>query len=180
MADAFIGEIRLFCGNFAPTDWAFCNGQLLNISAYSPLFSLIGTTFGGNGTSDFGLPNLQGRVALGYGQGNGLSNNYQLGESGGAYTVALTEGNLPAHTHTLNVSGTTATSLSPSGNVFAALPSSYVGYADQTISGLTTGALNSGAVSSTGEGLNHDNSMPSLTVSFIICLNGIYPSFNKS
>lgn len=178
MADAFIGEIRHFGGGCAPSGWALCNGQLLDIKGNESLYSLIGTSFGGDGKINFALPDLQGRVALGYGQGTGLS-DYPLGAKGGSYVVSLTSENMYPHTHTLSASTAIASAPSPVNTVFAALPTGYVGYVESATTGLTTGVLNANAVSQISS-QPHANTMPSLTLSFIICLNGIYPSFGNS
>ena len=112
MTQPYVGEIRMFGGNFAPSNWAFCNGQTLAISQYQVLFTLIGTTYGGNGTTTFNLPNLQGQLAVGMGQGGGLS-NYALGQMGGVESVTLTTSTMPSHNHLLDASKTTATSEQP-------------------------------------------------------------------
>jgi microcystin-dependent protein len=126
MADQFVAEIRLFAGNFAPTGWAFCNGQILPIASNTALFSLLGTTYGGNGTTNFALPNLQGCAPMHPGQGPGLS-LHNLGETGGAQTVTLSNSEIPAHSHLLNVSSQAGTAMSPSGNYLAASTQRNVG-----------------------------------------------------
>ena len=118
MADPFIAEIRIFAGNFAPRGWAFCNGQLLPISQNTALFSLVGTTYGGDGRTTFGLPNLQGRVPMHPGNGPGLTAR-QLGESGGVETVTLAESQMPTHTHGLNAAPDPAEAPSPVDNAMA-------------------------------------------------------------
>jgi microcystin-dependent protein len=161
----FIGSIAMFAGNFAPTGWALCNGQLLAISQNTALFSILGTTFGGDGTSNFALPDLQGRVPVHAGQGTGLS-LYDLGESGGAETVALTEAQLPAHTHTANAGGTQTTN-SPSN----AIPAQNGAYT----TGSPSGTMATDAIGATGSGGAHPNIQPFLAVNFIIALVGIFP-----
>ena len=117
MTQPYVGEIRMFGGNFAPSSWAFCNGQTLAISQYQVLFTLIGTTYGGNGTTTFNLPNLQGQLAVGMGQGPGLS-NYPIGQTGGVESVTLTTANMAAHNHPLDrPRGTLATFRSPTGSL---------------------------------------------------------------
>src|SRR3984893_4324338 len=114
MSEPFLGQIMLVGFNFAPQGWAFCNGQLLSISQNTALFSLLGTTYGGNGTTNFALPDLRGRAAVGFGQGPGLS-NYDLGQSTGSEMVTLTVGQMPAHNHLVAANAATATASSPSG-----------------------------------------------------------------
>jgi microcystin-dependent protein len=122
MANPFIGEIRMFGGNFAPRQWALCDGQLLSIAQYQALFSLLGTTYGGNGVSTFALPNLQGRLALGYGQGPGLS-NYALGQTGGSETVTLTTSTMPGHNHSLLATTNAGDQTDPTGHLTGKLAS---------------------------------------------------------
>ncbi len=154
MTDQFLGEIRLFAGNFAPSGWAFCDGQLLSISQNTALFALLGTTYGGNGINTFALPDLRDRVPIHAGQGAGLSDRL-LGESGGVDQVALTGAQLPAHAHP-------ASSRQPTTSVATgAVPSAHGRYADVT--------------ESTQAGDPHDNRPPYLGLSFIIALQGIFP-----
>ncbi|MEI6656353.1 MAG: tail fiber protein [Verrucomicrobiota bacterium] len=174
MATPFIGEITLFAGNFAPRSYAFCNGQILAISQNTALFSILGTTYGGNGTTNFGLPNLQGCLPVHPGQGPGLS-PYQLGQTGGAAAATLTVAQVPAHTHTAVNATVTATTTNPIG-AFPATPASGTPYADAGGASMAAGA--SGGLSSIGGGQSHNNLMPSLCVSFIIALTGIFPSRN--
>jgi microcystin-dependent protein len=163
MSQPFIGEIRLFGGNFAPVDWAFCNGQLLPISENEVLFNLIGTTYGGDGQTTFALPDLQGRLPIHQGSG------FTIGQSGGQESHTLTTNEMPAHQHP-GFSATAATSGLPNGNLPANTGTSNL-YA----------ASNAGAWSgyqSVGGNQPHDNLMPFTCVSFIIALFGIYPSQN--
>jgi microcystin-dependent protein len=176
MAEPFLGEIRMFGGNFAPTGWALCNGQLLPIQQNTALFSILGTTFGGNGTTNFALPNLQGRVPVHMGQGSGLS-NYILGETAGVESVTLQVTQMPAHTHALNASTTPGSSASPQNGV----PASGVDSQGGSVSGYvpspnTTMAAN--AVGMAGSSIPHENRQPLLCVNFIIALQGIFPSRN--
>ena len=176
MADSFIAEIRMFGCNFAPRNWAFCNGQLLPIAQNTALFSLLGTTYGGNGTSNFALPNLQGNAANGQGQGPGLS-PYQLGQTGGSSTVTLNSNQIPVHTHTaIGDNGDGVNGNGPIGHAWAT-PS-----ADRDINLYdTSGALvnmSPNALANTGGGGPHNNLMPYLVVNFCICLFGVFPSRN--
>lgn len=170
MAEPFIGEIRMFAGTFAPRSWAICNGDLLSVSQNTALFSLIGTIYGGDGRTTFGLPDLRSRLPLHYGEGPGLS-NYQLGAKRGQETVTLVASELPSHTHALQASTLAATTNSPAGNVLAASAlNAYTSDApDLNFSG--------NAIStSVGGGGPHINIKPLLGLNFIIALFGIYPS----
>ena len=171
MSQPFIGEIRMFGGNFAPAGWAFCNGQLMPISENDALFTLIGTTYGGDGQETFGLPDLQGRIPLHAGQGPGISQTYQLGEKAGTESVTLTVNQLPNHTHTLIGSSDIATDPGPNGDMLAtsSLLQPYVGIAPDAF-------MAANAIGPVGGSQPHDNMMPYLTVSFIISLFGIFPS----
>lgn len=169
MADQFVAEIRLFAGNFAPTGWAFCNGQILPIASNTALFSLLGTTYGGNGTTNFALPNLQGCAPMHPGQGPGLS-LHNLGETGGAQTVTLSNSEIPAHSHLLNVSSQAGTAMSPSGNYLAASTQRNVGYASSANTTMHASELGSATATP------HDNMQPYLTLNFIIALTGIWPA----
>jgi microcystin-dependent protein len=181
MTQPYVGEIRMFGGNFAPSNWAFCNGQTLSISQYTTLYTLIGTTYGGNGQTTFNLPNLQGQLGVGMGQGGGLS-NYVLGQTAGTETVTLTTSQMAAHNHSLNASKTTATFAypsSPTANLTGAGATSPVrGYLYTTPGSPTPqmGNLDPRSVGISGGSVPHPNMMPSLCVSFIICLFGIFPS----
>ncbi len=176
--DNYLGEIRIFAGNYAPEDWAFCNGQLLPISQYQALYSLIGTAFGGDGVSTFGVPNLQGALAIGQGQGTGLT-NYPRASSGGVATVTLTSDNVPPHTHQMMAYTGPATSATPSGLLYAAAPAGTTAYLPSTSANVTRRLLDSNALSWTGwSGGAHSNLMPSLCLSYIIALVGDYPTFN--
>jgi microcystin-dependent protein len=174
MSDAFVAEIRMFAGNFAPKGWAFCNGQLLPLSQNTALFSLLGTTYGGDGRSTFGLPNLQGNAPMHPGQGPGLS-LHDLGESGGSTSVSLLQSEMPQHTHNVN-------SLSTSGDVgnpvlWAATLGAGRQAAPPNYATIRPGiaAMNPLAISIAGSGNPHNNMSPYLVVTFIIALQGIYP-----
>jgi microcystin-dependent protein len=175
VSDQFIGEIRIFPFNFAPYGWAMCNGQMVQISQNSALFSLIGTYYGGNGTSNFALPNLQGRVPVDYGQAPGLSPR-DIGETGGFQTVTLNPNNTPGHTHTFNAGGTRANANAPSSTV--ALSRSDPGFLyKQSASNPTLAALAPNVIGgSPGSNQPHDNMMPYLTLTICIALIGVYPA----
>lgn len=173
MADNFLGEIRLFPFNFAPLGWAMCNGQLLSIAQNTALFSLLGTQYGGNGTSNYALPNLQGAVAMNMGQGPGLS-PYDIGQTGGSATVTLLTTEISAHTHNLMCTATTGNAASPSGNSFgSALRGKPPGYA--AASGVKVN-MSASAVASAGGAQPHSNMQPYLTLNYCIALQGIFPA----
>jgi microcystin-dependent protein len=169
MSSPFVGEIRMFGGNFAPVGWAFCNGALVPISENETLFNLIGTTYGGDGQSTFALPNLQGRLPMHMGTGVGLSTR-TIGEQGGVETVTLTTNQIPAHSHApLAVSGN-GNQATPQNGVWAGVTTSiYTSNAPAT-------AFNPAVGGSSGGSQPHENRMPFLAISFIISLFGIYPS----
>lgn len=176
--DPYVGEIRMFAGNFAPVGWFFCDGSLLSISQYQVLFSLLGTTYGGDGTTTFALPDLRGRIPVGVGQGTGLS-NYVLGQQAGAETVTLASANLPVHTHSLNASTAAATTATPgTGVVPAKCTAGYVGYLSPTAAGASTKTLAPASVTNSPGGQPHANVMPGVCLNFIISSQGIYPSRN--
>jgi microcystin-dependent protein len=178
MSENYLGEIRMFGGNFAPRNWAFCNGQLLSIAQYSALFSLIGTTYGGNGVQNFALPQLQGRVPMGQGQGPGLTNRV-LGESAGSEMVTLTVPTMPHHNHIWNASTTKATGASISTSVLTADTTDQGGTFYVSVGpNLNPGVLPPLTIGISGGGQPHSNLMPTLCVSFIIALGGIFPSRN--
>lgn len=173
MTDQYVGEVRMFAGNFAPSGWALCNGQILPISQNTALFSLLGTNYGGNGTSTFGLPNLQARFPMhaGSGSGPGLSERV-VGESGGEPTVTLLTKDLPLHNHALNAASTHTTGVASSGVTLApTTPPIYHKPTDMVPMAATS-------VSATGGNEPHENRQPYLAVTFIIALQGIFPSRN--
>lgn len=178
MSQNYVGEIRMFGGNFAPRGWMFCNGQLLPIAQYDVLFSLIGTTYGGNGTSNFALPNLQSRIPVGQGQAPGLS-NYVLGQAAGSEEVAIMVATMPAHSHLV-----TATTTSSSPNVSGLVPGQpatgqhFYAAPMQGQPDPTPVQLSGSALMSQGSGLPHNNVMPFTAVNYIIAFTGIYPSRN--
>ena len=174
MSEPFVGEIKMFAGNFAPLGYAFCDGQLLAVSQNDALFSLFGTIYGGDGSTTFGLPDLRGRIPLHQGQGPGLSTR-PLGSKSGEENVTLTLNQIPSHTHTGLASSNPATSASLNGNVLArGVDADDMFYADSA--GASPGALVNGMVGNTGGSQPHGNMMPTLCINFIVALVGIYPS----
>ena len=170
MSEPFVGEIRMFAGNFAPRGWAFCDGQLLAVSQNDALFSLLGTIYGGDGRTTFGLPDMRGRIPVHAGTGPGLSQR-RLGAKSGSEKVTLTTNELPSHTHPMNASTTIADETAPAGNV-TAQPNALSPY----FANNPATPLASTAVTSVGGGRSHTNLMPFLCIHFIIALFGIYPS----
>lgn len=170
--DPFVAEIRIFPFNFAPIGWALCNGQLMPLSQNTALFSLLGTTYGGDGKSTFALPDLQGCAPMHPGQGPGLS-LHDLGETGGSETVTLLETEMPVHSHTMKANNSDGTLSSPANNVSSA-PG-----ADRDIfwykDGTPNATMNPAASGISGGGLPHNNLMPYLTMSYCIALQGVYP-----
>ncbi|MEA2840971.1 MAG: hypothetical protein QOF41_2301 [Methylobacteriaceae bacterium] len=165
MAQPYVGEIRIFAGNFAPAGWMFCEGQLLPISEYETLFNLIGTTYGGDGQSNFGLPDLRGRLPLHQGSG------FTLAETGGAETVTLTVSQIPAHSHAFLGSNAVANDPNPSPNTLG--ESSAISLYQ---SGSPATAMAPQAISTVGGSQPHNNFQPYLCLDFIISLFGIFPS----
>lgn len=165
MAQPYVGEIRMFAGNFAPAGWMFCEGQLLPISEYETLFNLIGTTYGGDGQSTFALPDLRGRVPL------HMGNGFTLAETGGVETVTLTVSQIPAHSHPFLGTSSLGDATSPSGAVLAE-STTLTMYTNSA----PTIAMAAGAVTSTGGSQPHNNFQPYLCVDFIVSLFGIFPS----
>jgi microcystin-dependent protein len=174
MADQFVGEIRIFGFNFAPTGWALCNGQLIPISQNTALFSILGTTYGGNGTSNFALPNLQGSAPLQAGQGPGLSLR-DLGEFGGEPTVTLLASEIPAHNHTARCFNGAGNLTSPAGNVAAMASVGRQSENRYSASAGTAPSMNPQAVAPAGGGQPHNNMPPYLVMNFCIALQGIFP-----
>jgi microcystin-dependent protein len=169
MAQPYVGEIRMFAGNFNPNGWAFCNGALLPISENETLFQLIGTTYGGDGESTFGLPNLQSRVPIHMGTGGGSS--FTIGEMGGVESVTLTTQQIPLHNHAFIASQDQAGLTTPPNNVLGQIPGGNV-YIQET----ADTPLNAGSIGPAGGNQPHDNMQPFLCISFIISLYGIFPS----
>ncbi len=172
MSEPFVGEIRMFAGNFAPRGWAFCDGQLLAVSQNDALFSLLGTIYGGDGRTTFGLPDLRGRIPLHQGTGPGLSAR-RLGSKGGAEKVTLTTNQLASHSHDWNANTGVGDASAPQGKMTAQSPAPRLyRNEDQTTN------LASSTITNTGGSGSHTNLMPTLCIHFIIALFGIYPSRN--
>lgn len=169
--EPFIGQIKLFGFNFNPRFHAFCNGQLLPINQNQALFSLLGTMYGGNGTTNFGLPNLQGRAALHFGQGPGLS-NYTQGQTSGEENHTLTQAEMPAHNHPALSSANTADQTYPPNN----LPAN--GGTAPAFSNAVGGVMNAGTIANAGGSQGHNNMQPYLVLNYCIALTGIFPSRN--
>jgi microcystin-dependent protein len=172
MSEPFLGEIRAFCGTFAPVGWAMCNGALLSIAQESALFALLGTTYGGDGVQTFGLPDLRGRAVINQGQGLGLS-NYAMGEQVGVEAVTVTTTQMGGHSHTFAATTTAGTTPTPSQTVvLAATPAGFPIY-----DGVATAvSLAPNAVSIAGGSQPHDNRQPYLAITYIIATSGIFPS----
>ncbi|AKU91976.1 phage tail protein [Vulgatibacter incomptus] len=169
MADPFVAEIRIFPFNFAPRWWALCDGQILPLAQNTALFTLLGTNYGGNGLTNFALPDLQGAAPMGWGQGQGLSYR-DIGESGGSETVALAASQIPAHSHSLTASSAAGDARNPSTEAsLGAAPQMYAANA-QGDTELSPAALDGG-----GSGAPHENMQPYMTFHFCIALVGVYP-----
>jgi microcystin-dependent protein len=173
MADPFVAEIRIFPFNFAPKGWALCDGQLLPISQNTALFSLLGTTYGGNGKSNFALPDMQGDAPMHPGQGPGLS-LHDLGETGGSPTVSLLESEIPGHQHAMRAhNGDQADAQNPSPNT--SLAQSANGFAYQSNGAQNLVSLNPSALAAVGGDQPHNNMQPYLTLNFCIAMQGVFP-----
>ena len=172
MSQHYVGEIRMFAGNFAPLGWEFCSGQQIPISENETLFQLIGTTYGGDGESTFNLPNLQSRIPLHMGNGpDGIT--YPLAQMAGTEAVTLTVQQIPVHTHPLMASNDLANTTAPGGNVLAANPSATTfPYGTD----MPTTLLNANAVSPVGGSQPHENTQPFLCINYIISMFGIFPT----
>ncbi len=165
--EPFIGTVLMFAGNFAPRGWALCNGQLLAISSHSALFSILGTTYGGDGVSTFGLPELRGRAAIHEGTGPGLTPR-PLGQRSGAEAVTLTTNQIPSHNHSISAHNDAASTREPSSNALA----QELIYNSRPPNAM----LDPQTIGNTGAGQSHDNMQPYLVLNFIIALEGLYPS----
>jgi microcystin-dependent protein len=172
MAQPYVGEIRMFGGNFAIQGWAFCDGSLQSISQNPTLYQLLGTTYGGDGTSTFGLPDLRGRIPVHQGQGTGLQ-NYVLGQKGGVETVTLTGSQLPAHSHTAMGSAAGGAATSPANNTWGNNAIANKSFGPGTSA---NNSMNAGSLGLTGGNQPHDNLLPFVVISFIISLFGVFPS----
>ena len=171
MSDPFLAEIRIFAGNFAPTGWAQCNGQLLPISQNTALFSLLGTTYGGDGKSTFALPNLEGSAPMHQGQGAGLSERF-LGEMSGERNITLLQTELPAHSHSFTVDPTAKSEL----NTLAGKTPAGAGQGNTLYSSTKEVTMNPLSLAVTGSSFPHNNMMPYLCLTFIIAMQGVFPS----
>lgn len=179
MDTPFIGQVVMFAGNFAPRGWALCQGQLLAINTNTALFSILGTTYGGNGQTNFALPDLRGRVPVGQGQGPGLS-NWVLGELTGVEDVSLVVTEMPAHNHVVQVSSGQADTAT-AGNNYLATANGAFGPDPVTVNtynGTPTATLAANSLTVSGGSQPHENIQPSLCINYIICLEGIFPSRN--
>ncbi|MBO9828230.1 phage tail protein [Xanthomonas sp. A2111] len=172
MGTPFIGEIRMFGFGRTPQGWQACDGSLLQISEYEPLYLLLGTTYGGNGTSTFGVPDLRGRLPIHQGQGPGL-NNYVLGQRAGTETVTLVDLQMPSHTHTAQATTAAATAPAPAGLVPGAVNGALFYVSDSN--GATALAMSGQSTSYAGGSQPHQNVMPTLTVQYCIATTGIFP-----
>ena len=180
MSDVFLGQITMFAGDFAPRGFALCNGQLLSITQNSALFSLLGTNYGGDGRTTFALPNLQSRVSIHEGQGNGLS-VYVLGQSSGSSSVTLTTSAIPSHSHAFNATKTMASTGTIANDLLPGHPTASRTFYTNPVSGQPDPKLETLAAAVCGPaGGNqpHTNLMPTLCITFIIALQGIFPSRN--
>lgn len=174
MAEAYMGEIRMFGGTFAPRNWALCNGSMLAISSYQGLYSLLGTYYGGDGRTNFALPDLRGRLPVHKGTGPGLTPR-SIGARIGYEQVTITENTLPSHSHPMTASADNATNPSPVGNVLATCSTPFL------VSPTDTNVIKNMsplAVGNYGQGKGHENRMPFLCINFIICIVGTYPPRN--
>jgi microcystin-dependent protein len=176
MSDPFIGEIKMFAGNFPPAGWAFCQGQLMPISENDALFTLIGTTYGGDGQETFGLPSLASRVPIHMGQGPGLGQNYQIGEQSGVESVTLTTQQIPQHNHAVLTSATGQVSAAP-GAILADAQTTQTGARIYSVQAADQ-SMNANTIGAAGGSQPHTNIQPTLAINFIISLFGIFPTQN--
>ena len=174
MSEPFIGQIIMFGGNFAPRDWAFCDGQLLPISQNQALFSILGTIYGGDGRTTFALPDLRGRVSVHPGNGPGLS-SYELGQKGGVEHVTLTIPQIPAHNHKVECNTDPGNTPSPAGAIPGAETAAGV---DLWTNADADGTMKDSMIQNTGGSQQHENRQPFLAVNYIIALQGLFPSRN--
>lgn len=175
--DAYVGQIRLFAGNYAPEDWALCNGATISISENQVLFALIGTTYGGDGKTNFKLPDLRGRLPLHIGKGPQTTTDYTLGQKVGVETVTITPANLPSHNHAVNATIAATTQTSPEGEPLLGNPERGF-YMPKTATGFTPLQMNDAALEEApGGNQPHNNYMPTIAMNYIICTAGLYPNF---
>ena len=174
--EGFLGEIRMFAGNYAPRGWARCDGQLLQISSNAALFSVLGVTYGGDGRVTFALPDLRGRAPIHAGNGPGLTPR-MLGQYGGTEYVTLTEAQIPSHSHTvqINTDSTVATSDNPKNMIPARNAAATPQYGENTNSTMNSNVVSAG---NTGGSQSHPNMQPFITINYIICIEGLYPPRN--
>ncbi len=172
MSEPFVGEVRLFAGNFAPSGWAFCDGQLVPISENETLFNLIGTTYGGDGQNTFALPDLRGRVPVHQGS-NGQSGSYVIGQQGGVETATLTAAQMPQHTHAMLASTTAASSVHAAADVLGSSATMNLYGA-----GAPNMAMDPNAISQLGGGQPHENMPPYVALNYIVSFFGVFPSQN--
>lgn len=177
MSDPYLGEIRAFAGNYAPANWQFCDGSLLRIDENDTLFTLVGTTYGGDGQSNFAVPDLRGRLPVGQGQGSGLTAR-TLGQSAGLESITVLLPQMPQHAHGLIAQNIPAISELPTGAFFAQPGDGALHYLDPNGVVATDVLLAPDTVQNAGENHSHENRMPGLTASYIISLSGIYPQHN--
>jgi microcystin-dependent protein len=181
MSSPFVAEIRIFPFNFAPKGWAMCNGQLMPISQNTALFSLLGTNFGGDGKSTFGLPNFQGSVPIGWGQGPGLTDRF-IGESGGETTVTLLQSEIPSHSHTVVATTTTGTTATANGNQLALASAGGSKQSAGSVANFYSSAAPNTVLAPNALGLTggnpHNNMMPYVGLNFCIALQGVFPARN--
>jgi microcystin-dependent protein len=175
MADPFLGEIMLVPYSFAPAGWAFCQGQILPISQNAALFSLLGAYYGGNGTSNFALPNLQGNIPIGQGAGPGLP-EYSMGETGGVQSVSLLTSEMPIHSHVHYGDGTVASSANPVGMTFGDLSRTEKSYYVAPPAQGSTALMNPGVLQPAGGNQPHNNMQPYLVMNYVIALRGVFPT----
>jgi microcystin-dependent protein len=181
--DPYLGEIRILATPLIPRDWHVCDGSLLSITGNEALYTLLGTVYGGDGRTTFGIPDLRGRVVVNTGQGTGLS-TYTLGVVGGSESIALTGSNLPQHTHSFVATSANATSPTPSSSLIGAKqdvnnPGNNVySFIPGGLAGQTTVTLNNTSVSTEGQGAAHENRMSYLSINYVICLVGLFPNSN--
>lgn len=179
--DAYLGDIKMFAGNFAPRGWMFCQGQTLNITQNTALYAVIGTTYGGNGQTTFCLPNLSGRVPVGMGNGTNLTPR-TIASTGGAETVTLNVNQIPSHAHALTATTATATTNTPSATIVPAtaqLPASgATGAKNVNVYAPSSGnpVVTYSTTSIAGGNLSHENMMPFITINYIICVEGLFPT----
>ncbi|HWV06835.1 phage tail protein [Ralstonia sp.] len=176
MAEPYVGEIRLFAGNYAPVGWLLCQGQIIGISENEALFTLLGTTYGGDGQSNFGLPDLQGKLPVGQGQGLGLTNRL-IGQQFGVDSVTLTTDQIPGHNHAINCTSAAATTITPGpSTLLATVPNEQGFYDAGTANPPGKAALAPQTIGQAGGNQPHTNQMPTASINYIIATAGIYPS----